>query len=683
MLGHVHVGTGPVALAAAAGSLWVANSLDATVSRVDLGTLAVRATIPVGSGPTALAVDAGSVWVANQYSGTVSRIDPPHNRVLASVHVGGSPTSLTAARGRLWVGVGANGASHRGGTLVIVTSLRFGSGQGGSPAFADPAFYFFAASPQFIGLAYDTLVTFNKSPGADGLRLVPDLALAIPAPADGGAIYQFHLRPGIRYSDGRPLRASDFRRGIERLFRVGSPGASYFSGIAGAAACAKHPASCNLSRGIVTNDAAGTVTFHLTAPDPGFLFKLTEEAFSAPIPPGTPDHEPSSHTVPGTGPYKIAAVGGTQVRFVRNPFFHEWSHAAQPAGNPDAIVWRTVPSAHDAVTAIEHGRADWILGLIPKAQYRQIVLQDPAQVHSSPEFVVDFAPLNTHRAPFNDVRVRRALNYAINRRTIVQMYGGPSFATPTCQPLTPGLPGYQRYCPYTLHPRPDGAWTAPDLAKARRLVRESGTLGERVDVWGESDEAYVPRGVTAYVAGVLHSLGYRVHLHLAPSAAITQAMRTHFQLSTDGDWLADYPDPSSVLPQFFGCGGGNGNGYYCSPPIDQKMADASHLELTDPAKATTLWTAIDHQLTSNAVWVPTVNEREVEFVSKRLRNYEYNPVWGFLPDQSWLGLRLPRPSHGHSATLQINLFGAARTAFPLIRSGQTDRRISQGGSQRL
>lgn len=56
-----------------------------------------------------------------------------------------------------------------------------------------------------------------------------------------------------------------------------------------------------------------------------------------------------------------------------------------------------------------------------------------------------------------------------------------------------------------------------------------------------------------------------------------------------------------------------------------------------PGARTSLWTAIDHQLTDNAAWVPTVNERGVEFVSKRLRNYEYNPVWGFLADQSWLG----------------------------------------------
>jgi peptide/nickel transport system substrate-binding protein len=359
--------------------------------------------------------------------------------------------------------------------------------------------------------------------------------------------------------------------------------------------------------------------------------------YATPIPPGTPDHETGSHTVPGTGPYKIVALGRTQIRFARNPFFREWSHAAQPDGNPDAIVWRSVPSAQAAVAAVEHGRADFMAGLIPAAQYRQLSLQAPAQLHSSAMFSVDFAPINTHLAPFNSLRVRQALNYAINRRTIVQLYGGPSFATPTCQPVAPGLPGYRRYCPYTLHPRTDGAWSAPDLARARQLVSESGTRGDRIEVWGDSDNPYIPAGEPAYFAQVLRSLGYRVHLNLVPAATITQTMRRHFQLSVDASWTADYPDPASYLPQFFSCGGGNGNGFYCSARLDHEMAEATSLELQHPAKATALWTAIDHQLTDNAAWVPTVNDREIDLVSKRLRNYEYNPVWGFLADQSWFG----------------------------------------------
>ena len=304
-LARVHVGDGPTALALAAGSLWVANSLDATVSPINLATKTAAAPIPVGSGPTALAAVGGALWVANQYSGTISRIDPRTDRAVATVAVGGAPTSLGVSAGRVWAGVAADSGTHRGGTLVIDDLASTGPSTGVS---IDPAFYSYANNPQFTGLAYDSLVTFQQSPGANGLQLVPDLALSAPMPSRAGLTYTFHLRPGIRYSDGRTLHASDFRRAIERLFRVGSIGSSFFNGLVGAAACIRHPRACDLSRGIVTNDSAGTVTFQLTAPDPDFLFKLTVEAYAAPIPPGTPDHEPGSRAVPGTGPYEITAV---------------------------------------------------------------------------------------------------------------------------------------------------------------------------------------------------------------------------------------------------------------------------------------------------------------------------------------------------------------------------------------
>ena len=306
--------------------------------------------------------------------------------------------------------------------------------------------------------------------------------MSIPTPTDGDRTYAFRIRPGIRYSDGQPLLAGDFRRGVERLFRDRSQGTSLYAGLVGAGACLRHPSGCDLSQGIVTNDAKRTVTFHFTEPDPEFLYQLTEFAFSAPIPPGTPDREPGQRTVPGTGPYEIASISPAEIRFVRNPYFREWSHAAQPAGNPNAIVWQSAPSLQAAVTAVEQGRADWLFGQPPYAQYHQLELQHPGQLHNNPQWSVNFLPLNTHVAPFNDLRVRQALNYAINRAKLAQLYGGPGFATPACQAIVPGIPGYRRYCPYTLHPRADGAWSAPDMARARQLVAQSGTIGERVEL---------------------------------------------------------------------------------------------------------------------------------------------------------------------------------------------------------
>jgi peptide/nickel transport system substrate-binding protein len=487
----------------------------------------------------------------------------------------------------------------------------------------------------FTRLSYDTLVTFEQAAGPAGLRLVPDLALAIPSASRAGTAYAFRLRPAIRYSNGRALRAEDFRRAIERLFRVRSPGATYYTGIVGAGACVRQPRTCDLSSGIETDDAAGTVVFHLRAPDPDFLFKLTVVGFSAPVPAGTPNRQLRSTPVPGTGPYAIVDASARHVRFARNRFFHEWSHAAQPDGNPDVVDWRIVPSLSKAVEAVERGRADWMLGLIPPAELRQLQLAHPGQLHTSPQFVVEFTPLNAERPPFNDVRVRRALNYAIDRAKIVRMYGGSAIATPLCQPLPPGFPGYERYCPYTASGDAKSGWRAPDLAAARRLVAASGTKGGRVDVWGTTDSIAVPRALPAYFAHVLRSLGYRTRLHLVPFSTLS-ALRARIQLSVDGDWSPDYPEPSAYLPGFFGCDGGFSNGYVCNRALDLEMRRATALQLRDPRRAAEVWTRVDHEITDRAYWVPTVSLRASEVVSKRLRNYQFSPVWGFIGDQAWV-----------------------------------------------
>ena len=148
-----------------------------------------------------------------------------------------------------------------------------------------------------------------------------------------------------------------------------------------------------------------------------------------------------------------------------------------------------------------------------------------------------------------------------------------------------------------------------------------------------TDIAWVPQELAPYLADVLRSVGYRVRLHLVPAATITPALRQKLQLTVDGDWLPDYPSPSAYLPQFFGCGGGDSNGYVCNPDLDSRMRRASMLQVTDAGASEKLWSAIDRQLTDSAYWVPTVNVHPPEFVSRRVRNYEYSPVLGFLPDQ--------------------------------------------------
>jgi hypothetical protein len=172
------------------------------------------------------------------------------------------------------------------------------------------------------------------------------------------------------------------------------------------------------------------------------------------------------------------------------------------------------------------------------------------------------------------------------------------------------------------------------MTRARQLVAESGTRGETVNLLGNPDTA-VPPTVPAYFASVLRSLGYRVHTYIVPFDHIMQ-MGVAPQIAVNGDWGAPYPDPSSYIPSFLSCFGGNNWGGYCNLTADSEIQQAERLELTNPPDARTIWETIDRQLTNTAAWVPTVTYPEVELTSRRLHNYQYNPVWGFLADQSWL-----------------------------------------------
>ncbi len=149
-----------------------------------------------------------------------------------------------------------------------------------------------------------------------------------------------HLRSGIRFSNGTPGRPEDFRRAIERGFAINAGPTAYFTGIIGAGQCVRTPGRCDLARGIVTNDNADTVTFHLTAPGPEFLYKLAFPIADA-VPAGTPDHEVGPAQLPATGPYMTQSfVPLHRWVLVRNPRFREWSGQAQPGGYPSRIILR-------------------------------------------------------------------------------------------------------------------------------------------------------------------------------------------------------------------------------------------------------------------------------------------------------------------------------------------------------
>jgi YVTN family beta-propeller protein len=620
----VPVGHGPSALAVGGGGVWVGNQLDDTVSRIDVNTNSVDRTVRVGDGPVGVVVGGGSVWASNELDGTISQIDL-HSDDVTPIPVGTATRTAGIAQGGLWVGVRGPTHHHRGGTLRIVSVYPVGT--------IDPAVAYDPAGWSIASLAYDGLVGFKRTGGVDGTILVPDLAVSLPTPTDRGTTYTFQVRPDVRYSNGAVVRPSDFRWAMERLFLLETDGTFFFQGLVGAERCS--PDGCELSSGVEANDAAGTVAFHLTEPDPDFLYKLALP-FAAAVPEGAPNgalEEP----IPGTGPYRIAQYHPGEVILERNPEFEEWSIAAQPDGFPDRIEWRGRVPTGEQIDLVETRAADLMFEQPTPAQFDDLSARLPAQVHVQPSLTTIFLVLNNTIPPFTDLRARQALNLAIDRNGMVGLLADA--ARPTCQILPPNMPGYDPYCPYTADPGP--VWSGPDLAAASELASSSPKTGTPVTVWTWTDLGGPGIGerVARMTADVLQVLGYKATVRTMDNPgryfALTNEPRNGIQVSLNG-WVSDYPAESSFLSTLLSCGSPfNGSGF-CDKGIETRMQEAAARQSTDPAEARDLWAAIEHDVIDQAPVAPLMNPYGVHFVSERVGNYQFNPQWGPLISQLWV-----------------------------------------------
>jgi peptide/nickel transport system substrate-binding protein len=387
--------------------------------------------------------------------------------------------------------------------------------------------------------------------GIGEAALVPNLAVRVPTPTAQGRVYTLQLRPGVLYSDGTPVRASDFRYSLERALTL-DPDLDLYDAIAVAAKCRARPERCDLSEGIEVDDATGRITIRLRRADPDLLYKLTFPHASI-VPAGTPLRIARTEPIPSTGPYRIARLDpDRELRLARNSHFQVWSQDARPDGYPDEIRYHLTGDVNAQVAAVERKRADVMLGP-PVERQKELLTRYPGRLHSDAVPWMDFMFLNTRVPPFDDLRVRQALSYAVDRKRIVDLRGGPLAAQPTCQLLPPPVPGYRPYCPYTLGRNPAGTWTAPDLPKAKALVAASGTRGMRVEVLAYDQFGRV--GYGRYFVSLLRRLGYRSSFRVIPKLfpdylEYAGNSRNRAQLGTMG-WYADFP--SSALRYLFRC----------------------------------------------------------------------------------------------------------------------------------
>ena len=485
----------------------------------------------------------------------------------------------------------------------------------------DPQINYTGQYWQLFTVVYDGLIGFRRVPGPAGLGLVGDLADAVPVPDEDGRRYVFRFRPGLRFSDGSPVRPSDAAASFRRIFKVVGPTAGSFYGvIEGAEACLKEPATCTLP-GVVADDDAGTLTIRLSRRDPDFLLKLALPHASV-LPASAPAHDAGTEPLVGTGPYRFAQYDPARgLRLERNPVFQPWNPDAQPAGVPDVIEYRFGLEDEAEVTQVENDQADWMFETPPLDRLGELGEQYADRVHTNPALGLWYLTMNVHERPFDDARVRRAVNLAVDRDAAVKLFGGPRLAVPSCQILPPGVPGYAPYCPFKH-----------DMAAARALVAQSGTAGTTVTL--VIDTSAVQRAIGTYVLDILRQLGFDARLRVLSGNLqfnFIQNTDNHVQISLT-NWYADYPGATDFLPTLFGCASfrpGSDNSVnmpgFCDPDLDRRMG-----AVTDPAG----WAAIDREITDHDLYAVLFNPRYIDFTSSHIRDFSYHEQYHWLLAQA-------------------------------------------------
>jgi len=519
------------------------------------------------------------------------------------------------AFGLVACGSGNSSGGKEGGTLTG-TYASF-------PDALDPALSYTAEGWNALADVYIPLLTYKHAEGVEGSEVIPGLAKEMPKITNGGKTYTLFLRPGLKYSDGTPVKASDFTYAAERVFKTNSGGSPFYTGIVGAEKFAE--TKTGGIPGIKTNDKTGEIVINLTKPRGTFTNELGL-MFVAPVPPDTPNTNQSTSPPPGTGPYMITKSDpGKGWSYERNP---EWAKANSkampdyPSGHMDKIDIRIVRNSSTQVNEIEQGKADWMQTQPPPDRYPEVKSKyEGTQFRVQPTINTYFFWMNTTKPPFDDVKVRQAVNYAVDPAALERIYVGTIAGTQ--QILPPGMPGYEKF---ELYPH--------DLAKAKAMIKEANPSDMDITVWGDNESEN--EAAVTYYNDVLSQLGFKTTLKVinADNYFTVIGNLTTPELDTGwADWFQDYPHPNdffqpllageSILPT------NNGNFAQIDvPAFNEKIVKLGEEQLESEQKAE--YAELDKGYMEEAPWAPYGTRTLSTFVSSAidLDNVIFNSTFG-------------------------------------------------------
>jgi peptide/nickel transport system substrate-binding protein len=532
---------------------------------------------------------------------------------LGALLVAGVATLSLVAAG---CGSGGSGSGSATGTNLDITYNTF-------PDYLDPSLSYTLEGWSAMWEVYVPLITYVHADGVAGTRLIPGLARALPKITDGGRTYTLYLRPGLRYSDGTPVRASDFGATIERVIAMNSPATPFYTGIVGAEHFAKTKKGG--IAGIEADDKTGRIVIHLTGPRSTFSNELAMP-FAAPLPAATKHEDLSADPPPATGPYEIvAAKPGESWSYSRNPEWkrHDGPLLPQiPSGNFDTIEAHVVANLETAVNDVQQGRYDWMEEQPPADRYAELRSRYLGkQFLVTPQIDIYYFWMNVRKPPFDDVRVRRAINYAIDPAALERLYGGALRATQ--QVLPPAMPGHRAYRPYPH-----------DMKKARALIAAADPSERDVSVW--TYDVSPNKQAAEYYEGVLRELGFHPTLKTVAAANYTTVIGNESTPDLDtglGDWFIDYPHPNDYFqPQLSGRSitptADSNWARFDDPTINREIAKLDREPLGPRQEAA--YAQLDRAVMRQAPWAPFGSLTMANFVSERidLGKLVVSPVYG-------------------------------------------------------
>ena len=481
------------------------------------------------------------------------------------------------------------------------------------PDYMDPALSYTQEGWTSLWTVYTPLLTYKHAEGADGATLVPGLAEAMPTISDDGLTYTLKLRSGLKYSDGSPVKASDFEHTIKRVLNLESGGSSFYTNsIEGAEEYQKAGKEDGDISGITTDDATGDITIKLKKKDGSFNFYLAMD-FAGLVKGDTPFSNATDKPAVGVGPFKLEAVQpGRGFKLVKNANFTALPNT--PLAKADEIDITVVKNARRQAQDVIANTVDWLQDPPPADQLRELRANYKDRYKEYVTNSTYYYFLNQDVAPFDDPKVRQAVAYAVDERALARVFGG--LLAPSCNFLPPGMAGYEK-----IDPCPWGDPNqAPDIEKAKALIKEAGVEGQSVQVYGNDEDPSTP--VAEYMSDLLNQIGLKAKPRIIEGSTYFQTIgnaKTKAQIGF-ANWFQDYPAPSNFLFLVDGASiqpTNNQNfGNVNDPEINQLIKTAN--ENPDVKAAAGDYAAVDKKLVENPFVLPYGNRKLTKITSERV-----------------------------------------------------------------